>query len=186
MSYESSQRRRLAVAVGITAVLAPAAFLLNREGDEPDTSPPVTLVGTVPTAGDSAPESLTDPASAVDRSEPAGTDVMGTSPINLLADVVAERPDAPARIAIPRLPHSVSGPATFSRNISQATDCMVTSNEVPFGSRVTVTNLDNHRSIGCINRIGGTRPVEIVVLHPDAFLQIGDLTDAPVPVQVTW
>jgi hypothetical protein len=63
---------------------------------------------------------------------------------------------------------------------------MVTPPEVPFGARVTVTNLDNNRSIDCINRIGGTRPEETVVLHADAFLEIGDLTDAPVPVQVTW
>jgi hypothetical protein len=111
---------------------------------------------------------------------------MGTSPIDLLHTAVPDSTDDPATIAIPRVPHSVAGDATFSRNISQATDCMVTSSEVPFGARVTVTNLDNNRSIDCINRVGGTRPSEAVILHADAFLEIGDLTDAPVPVQVTW
>ena len=31
-----------------------------------------------------------------------------------------------------------------------------------------------------------SRPPEAVVLHPDAFQRIADLTDAPVPVQITW
>jgi len=183
MSFEHSQRRRFAVAVALTAVLAPAVFLLDRSDDDSDATPPGTVVGTVV---DPQSQALADAASEHPPTTPAETDIMGTSPIDLLRDELPESADDPATIAIPRLPHSVSGPATFSRNISQSTDCMVTATEVPFGSRVTVTNLDNNRSVDCINRIGGTRPAETVVLHADAFLQIGDLTDAPVPVQVTW
>lgn len=186
MSFEHSQRRRLAVAVALTAVLVPAAFLLDRGDDEPGATTIVTVVGTVvaPTGQsvDPAAAAAADPAST----DPAETDIMGTSPVDLLRDQLPESANDPATIAIPRLPHSISGPATFSRNISQSTDCMVTVDEVPFGSRVTITNLDNNRSVDCINRIGGTRPEEAVILHADAFLQIGDLTDAPVPVQVTW
>jgi hypothetical protein len=177
MSYEHSQRRRIAVAVALTAVLVPAAFLLDRGVDDTETDTIVTVVGTV-----------VDPQSQAQAQQPettpAETDIMGTSPVDLLRDELPA--NDPATIAIPRLPNSISGPATFSRNISQSTDCMVTEPEVPFGSRVTVTNLDNNRSVDCINRIGGTRPEESVVLHADAFLQIGDLTDAPIPVQVTW
>jgi hypothetical protein len=179
MSYEHSQRRRFAVAVALTVVLVPAAFLLDRGNDDTGATTVVTVVGTV-----------VDPQSQAEAQQPQTTpkqtDIMGTSPVDLLRDQLPESSNDPATIAIPRLPHSISGPATFSRNISQATDCMVTVPEVPFGSRVTVTNLDNNRSVDCINRVGGKRPVEAVVLHADAFLQIGDLTDAPVPVQVTW
>jgi hypothetical protein len=183
MSYEHSQRRRFAVAVALTAVLVPAAFLLDRGDDEPEATTVVTVVGTVvdPQSGAAARAEEQLPPTT-----PPETDIMGTSPVDLLHDQLPESSNDPATIAIPRLPHSISGPATFSRNISQATDCMVTVPEVPFGSRVTVTNLDNNRSVDCINRVGGTRPDEAVVLHADAFLQIGDLTDAPVPVQVTW
>ena len=185
MSFEHSQRRRLAVAVALTAVLGPAAFLLNRSADEPEAAPTVTVtvVGTV--ANPQAATADTTAAAAATQA-PVETDIMGTSPIDLLNDELPASANDPATIAIPRLPNSVTGPATFSRNISSSTDCMVTPPEVPFGARVTVTNLDNNRSIDCINRIGGTRPDETVVLHADAFLEIGDLTDAPVPVQVTW
>ena len=182
MSFEHSQRRRLAVAVALTAVLGPAAFLLNRNVDEPEAAPTVTVVGTVA----NQPQSTTADATGSLPQASAETDIMGTSPIDLLNDELPASANDPATIAIPRLPHSVTGPATFSRNISSSTDCMVTPPEVPFGARVTVTNLDNNRSIDCINRIGGTRPEETVILHADAFLEIGDLTDAPVPVQVTW
>lgn len=183
MSYEHSQRRRLAIAIALTAVLVPAVFLLDRGGDDPESNTSVTVVGTVV---DPQSQALAQNEAQQPQTTPVETDIMGTSPVDLLRDELPESANDPATIAIPRLPHSVSGPATFSRNISQATDCMVTVVEVPFGSRVTITNLDNNRSVDCINRIGGTRPDEAVVLHADAFLQIGDLTDAPVPVQVTW
>ena len=58
--------------------------------------------------------------------------------------------------------------------------------EAPSGRRATVHTSNNNGGVACSNGIGGTRPAETVVLHADAFLQIGDLTDAPVPVQVTW
>ena len=57
---------------------------------------------------------------------------------------------------------------------------------MPYNRRITVTNLDNSRTVDCINNVGGSRPPEAIVLHPDAFLQIADLTDAPVPVQINW
>ena len=149
MSFEHSQRRRLAVAVALTAVLGPAAFLLNRSTDEPEATPTVTVVGTV---ANSQQAGTADATGTLATQAPAETDIMGTSPIDLLNDELPASANEPATIAIPRLPHSVTGPATFSRNISSSTDCMVTPPEVPFGARVTVTNLDNNRSIDCINR----------------------------------
>jgi hypothetical protein len=78
----------------------------------------------------------------------------------------------------------VIGDATFTHKIALPTGCYAP--EVPYNRRITVTNLDNSRSVDCINNVGGSRPPEAVVLHPDAFQQIADLTDAPVPVQITW
>ena len=173
MSYEYAQRRRIAVAIALTVILVPAAFLLNRDNDGPAvTSPTATLVG-----GQTTP---TRPISIA----PVVTDVMGTSPIDPLNDPLPAAGDDPATIAIPRVPQSVSGAATFSRNISLPTGCYAP--DVPYNTRITVTNLDNSHSVDCINNIGGTRPDEAVVLHENAFLQIADLTDAPVPVQITW
>ena len=47
MDYEYAQRRRTFVAIALTLVLGPAAFLLTRGDDEPDAAgPPITVVGT--------------------------------------------------------------------------------------------------------------------------------------------
>ena len=79
---------------------------------------------------------------------------------------------------------AINGTASFRRNIRSTTACQVKG--VPFNTAITVTNLDNSRSVQCIASVGGTEPDDDVVLHADAFLQIADLTDAPVPVQITW
>ena len=175
MDYEYAQRRRTFVAIALTLVLGPAAFLLTRGDDEPDAAgPPITVVGTAaPVVG--------PPATA-----PSATDVMGTSPVEAVS---AEDPNSvndPATIAIPRPPKGVTGQATFSRRIAAVSQCLVSEIGVPFNSRVTVTNLNNSHKLDCINNVGGPRPEEAVVLHADAFLRIADLTDAPVPVRITW
>jgi len=51
MDPDFAQRRRVFVAVAITAVAIPAAFLLNRNDDPADAAPQITLVGTVAPAG---------------------------------------------------------------------------------------------------------------------------------------
>jgi hypothetical protein len=40
--------------------------------------------------------------------------------------------------------------------------------------------------VQCVSSIGGEQPEETVVLATETFAQIADLTDAPVPVQITW
>ena len=79
MSYEHSQRRRFAVAVALTVVLVPAAFLLDRGNDDTRATTVVTVVGTV-----------VDPQSQAEAQQPQTTpkqtDIMGTSPVDLLRD----------------------------------------------------------------------------------------------------
>lgn len=181
MSPDYAQRRRVALAVAITAIAAPAAFLFDRGGDEPE-QVVTTVVGSV-VSGDP-----TEPAVAPQRVEsPQGTDPMGTAPAAFLESTGTVAPEDPATIAIPRLPDAVEGRATFSRSIRKITSCQVAATVgAPFGGSVTVTNLDNSRSVQCINDVGGEAPDHEVVLHADAFGQIADLTDAPVPVALTW
>ena len=177
MDYEYAQRRRTFIAIAITLVLAPAAFLLTRGDDDDATQPDITVIGTTPQ------EAASPTAGA---SAPTATDVMGTSPVEVLSGDASNSSDDPATIAIPRPPQGVTGAATFSRDIGDVADCLVGAVGVPFDARVTVTNLDNSMRVDCINNVGGPRPEEAIVLHADAFLQIADLTDAPVPVQITW
>lgn len=180
MSPDFAQRRRVALAVAITAIAVPAALLLDRGGDDPQ-QVQTTVVGSV------VSDSTAPPANAPDRSSSASTDLMGTTPAAYVEPSGTLAPDEPATIAIPRLPDSVSGRATFTRSIRKVTSCQVkTSVGAPFGIAVTVTNLDNSRSVQCINDSGGVEPAHDIVLHADAFSEIADLTDAPVPVQLTW
>ena len=183
MAPDYAQRRRVALAVAITAIAAPAAFLLDRGGDESD-EVVTTAVGSV--VADSAADT-TLPAAAPDRSGPQGTDPMGTTPAAFLEPSGTVAPDDPATIAIPRLPDAVEGRATFTRSIRKVTSCQVKASVgAPFGIAVTVTNLDNSRSVQCINDVGGAEPDHEIVLNADAFSEIADLTDAPVHVQLTW
>lgn len=176
MSQDYAQRRRVAVALAITVIAVPAAFLLNR-GNEPATTPTGTVIGSVVADGSSAQQA--QPADA-----PSATDAMGTTPVGYLDGTVPARDSDPAKIAIPRLPQSINGTGSFRRQLTNVAGCIAKG--VPYNSRITVTNRDNSRSVTCINNVGGVQPNVDVVLHPDAFLQIADLTDAPIAVQITW
>ena len=163
--------------MAITVIAVPAAFLLNR-GDDTASSPAVTVIGTV---GGSVAEggSPVDPADV-----PSATDSMGTTAVGFLDGTVPAHDADPATIAIPRPPQSINGTGSFQRRLPSVAVCIAKS--APFNSRITVTNRDNSRSVQCINNIRAVEPDADVILHADAFLQIADLTDAPIPVQITW
>ena len=179
MHEDFAQRRRVALAVAITVILVPAAFLLNR-GDDTVTAPTGTLVGPV---GGSAPADESSPS----RDSPSATDPMGTTPIEAVQGTVPLQDNDPATIAIPRIGESERGMASFSRTITDPTSCHIRDlGTIPFMGEVTVTNLDNSRSVRCIADIAGVAPDEAVILSAEAFLQIGDLSDAPLSVEITW
>ena len=182
MAHDYAQRRRVALALAITVIAAPAAFLLNRNSgdDEPATGGTVgTLVGTVAPAGGSvgAGAPVTESADT--------TDALGTAPAGYLSGTTVPGDVSAAQIAVPRLPESVKGLATFSSEIDSTLRCHANA-EVPFNATITVTNLDNSRSVQCVSSIGGAQPETTIVLATATFAQIADLTDAPVPVQITW
>jgi len=182
MAHDYAQRRRVALALAITVIAVPAAFLLNRSsGDgQPATAGTLeTLVGTVPPAGGSvaAGAPVTESADA--------TDALGTSSAGYLSGTTVPGDVSAAQIAVPRLPESVRGLATFSSEIDSTLRCHANA-EVPFNATITVTNLDNSRSVQCVSSIGGAQPETTIVLATATFAQIADLTDAPVPVQITW
>ena len=188
MHEDFAQRRRVALAVAITVILVPAAFLLNRGDDGAANQPSGTLVGEVVISGglESADASSAGEAS-FERTEPSATDPMGTTPTEFLEGTVPERADDPATIAIPRAIRALRGTATFSRDISDSAACQIRDLvSIPFNSSVTVTNLDNSQSVQCIASVGGTAPDDDVIMNADAFLQIGDLTDAPLSVVISW
>jgi hypothetical protein len=182
MAQDYAQRRRVALALAITVIAAPAAFLLNRSGggDEPETVATVgTVVGTVPGSGGSVGAVVSGTES------PGDTDPLGTASAGYLSGTTVPADVGAAQIAVPRLPESVKGMATFSSEIDSTLRCHASA-DVPFNATITVTNLDNSRSVQCVSSVGGAPPEETVVLATATFAQIADLTDAPVPVQITW
>jgi hypothetical protein len=180
MSPDYAQRRRVALAAAITAILAPAAFLLDR-GGEP--TPVVTPVVASVVENDPSDDS-TGSSSGGSGSD---TDPMGTTPAAFLEPTGTVAVGDPATIAIPRLPDLIEGHATFSRSVTASTSCEVAARHgAPPGAVVTVTNRDNSRSIRCVNEVVGLDPDDDVVLHPEAFARIADLTDAPVPITFDW
>ncbi len=182
MHEDFAQRRRVALALAITVILVPAAFLLNRGGDDTADEPVGTLVGPAVIPGQ------TTPPDSPDASErPADTDPMGTTPAEYTQGTVPPQADDPATIAIPRVGRTVRGTASFSHSITDPAACQIRDvATIPFESTITVTNLDNSMSIRCIVSVGGATPSEAVVLNSDAFLRIGDLTDAPLSVEISW
>ena len=152
MNQDFAQRRRVAVALAITVIAVPAAFLLNR-GDDTASSPVVTVIGTV---GGSVAEggSPVDPADV-----PSATDSMGTTPVGFLDGTVPARDADPATIAIPRLPQSINGTGSFQRRLPSVAGCIAKG--APFNSRITVTNRDNSRSVQCITTSEPSNPMRM-------------------------
>ncbi|MGH9133515.1 MAG: hypothetical protein ACRDZZ_06235, partial [Ilumatobacteraceae bacterium] len=89
-------------------------------------------------------------------------------------------------IAIPdeRSDRSATGTASYRSNLLNDDICQV--KDAPFGARVTVTNLDNSRSVRCTASVSPAGIRTSVVMHTDAFSTIADLADAPVPVEISW
>lgn len=184
MDPDFAQRRRVFVAAAITAVAVPAMFMLDRGGDA-DTPPVGTLVGTVPGAAAQAA-----PAEPTDRSDPVDSHVatiLGTTPTGYLDGTVPPGDADPPIIAYPPPPDTLTGDATFSDQISAVTTCIIA--EAPNGATVTLTNLDNGRSVKCrAANVAGREPTArpLAIVHPDTFAVIGDITAAPVPVEISW
>lgn len=188
MSDQHAQRRRVAIAAAITVIAVPAAFLLNDRDSSESTSevPEVTMVGGAPAVGGAAtsPVPTTGPDADDTADAPAGTDAMGTAPVAYLDGTVPPDDDDPPTIAIPRERRSITGSATFRRGIESPEICQVLG--VPYQATVTITNLDNSRSVQCRVTITSADQRDDVILHTDAFTQIADITDVPVPVEINW
>jgi hypothetical protein len=58
---------------------------------------------------------------------------------------------------------------------------------VPFGSRIVVTNTDNGKKVACTNVT--TRPLSgetSIIIDTATFVELADLTDAPLVVDLSW
>jgi hypothetical protein len=172
--FDLTDQRRLAVAAAITVIALPSLWLTSR--NEEAGAPNVATAGVV-----ISPESES-PGNAV----PGVANPMGSPGAAYLDGPPAATSPGVINIAIPSAASgsSVTGTASYRSSLFAEGICQV--KDAPFGATVTVTNLDNSRSVTCTASVSPAGILESVVMHPDAFLAIADLADAPVPVEISW
>lgn len=169
------ERRRLVLATILTLVALPALWLMSR--DEGSVAPNVATAGVVVENG-----TRTDVSDVTDPSNSAGT----AAALGEHDPVFLDGPSAPqggvAPIAVPAPPHEEVrlASATYRSTVGRQS-CLVPF--VPTGTRLTIVNLDNNRRTECVTVYSPASEVDDVVLHTDTFLELADLTDAPIPVE---
>jgi hypothetical protein len=174
LRFDLADRRRVVVATAITVIALPSLWLMNR-GDG-STAPNVATAGVAVAEGAVGTPPAARPA----------TDPMAGAPSPYL--------DGPARTTLPKVieiavpsddpASSSTGVATYRSSLPSADVCFVASAE--YGSTITVTNVDNSRSITCRVTVTQLDEDADIVLHTQAFAAIADITDAPVPVAIDW
>jgi hypothetical protein len=172
--FDLTDQRRLAVAAAITVIALPSLWLTSRN-DEAG-APNVATAGVVITPESGSPTS----------GAPGDGNPMGSPGAAYLDGPPTASSPAVINIAIPTPEPgtSVTGTASYRSSLLSDGACQV--KDAPFGARVTVTNLDNSRSVRCTASVSPAGILASVVMHPDAFLAIADLADAPVPVEISW
>lgn len=160
MYLEIADRRRLVFATIITIVALPTLWLTSR---------------------DEASDGTLNPVAAA---------VNGGSPVFMVGPTAPPVPEPEVATPAP-VADQVTGRATFRRwdsaTVAQLRNYPCHTTVAPVGARVTVTNVNNGRSVPCVNTGAETAATNaIIVLHTEALLSIGDLADAPLPVRVTW
>jgi len=170
----TSDRRRVVAASVFTLVALPALWMLNRESAATSNAPTVGAAGVevaIDISGNTAP--ITEPYEPEQPSFVGGDDEPATPGVVNVA--VPPPPDANEALA----------KASFKRFSVGSRQC--TTLLAPDGALLTVLNIDNGQTTTCTNTYGMAIPAGAdIVLHTDVFGEIGDLSDAPVPVRVSW
>lgn len=171
----TSDRRRVAAASLFTVVALPALWMLNRESAATSGAPSVGAAGV-----DMAAQVGDEQAPSTAPYEPDTPSFVGGEADAVVAPVVVD-------VAVPPPPdaNEASGKASFRRLGAGSRQCSTLL--APDGSSLTVLNIDNGQSTTCTNTYGLSMPAGAdVLLHTDVFSEIGDLTDSPLPVRVSW
>lgn len=167
MALNQPDRRRIVLASALTLVALPALWWANQSDDTaPNVATAGISVGAQPAAAPSADAEASDPA-PVFLDGPSGQVGAG------LSEIAVPAPPAIARIATT---------ATFRNDLGSSATCTLPG--IGNGTRITVVNLDNNRSITCTAVLAPSSAGDQLVMPAELFSQIADLTDAPIPVEI--
>jgi hypothetical protein len=177
MALSKPDRRRILLASAISVVALPALWFAS-QGDSG--APNVATAGIAVGGGaDSA-----DPLDGTDSGATSAGDAdNGGAPV-FLDGPTAQLGAGVAEIAVPIAPSAerITMDATFRSNVVVAGVCRVPG--LGNGQPITVVNLNNNRSVTCTTNLAPAGASDELVMHPELFSQIADLTDAPIPVEI--
>ena len=184
----------------VTLIALPTLWLVSRDEARDGTgAPSVAALGAGNAVGSAGSSAHAGNATDVAATAPPNVPRASVNPVvDELGDafgdthpVFLDGPTAPPvpvvlDVAVPTTdPNtSMSGLASYVR--SDVPDRCDTPH-APVNATVVVTNVNNGRSVTCRNTFTfGLTNGLIVILDQAAFLKIGDLIAAPVPVRITW
>jgi hypothetical protein len=196
MALNPSDRRRLSLATALTLVALPALWWAN-QGDGPNVATVGLDAGVV--AANPGLVAADEPGAVPAPPEPAAEASPAAAPEPVAAAEVAPLPHSG-----PDLPTFMGGPvvedrdqpviavsaapgdrstirATFRRNVGSESACTIPG--VVNGITVTVVNLSNNRTTTCTTLVAPLDDTEMV-MHPERFATIADLTNAPIHVEI--
>jgi len=177
------ERRRVALAVILTAIALPALWWAKR--DNPISSPSVAAID-----GGQAVDAAAA-ANIASENDPPG---YLSGPSVEIPPLVAEPTGPPAEESFTRA--GLGTYRNFSINPDPAANgdqpdpylpsrlCEV--NFLPIGTRITVENTDNGKQIKCIVNRGRLDTDITIVMDSTLFVQLADMADAPIPVRIRW
>lgn len=172
MTLNDIDRRRIIAVTVLTLVALPALWWANTS-ENSSTSPNLAVTGIDP---------------GVDAPTDAPAQAATNDGLDDVAPVFLEGPTSAAgagqaEIAIPAKPliDDLVARATFRSNLADGT-CILAG--MTSGTKVTVVNLANNRSVSCTTLLApGNLPGDLV-MATNAFAGIADLTDAPISVEI--
>jgi hypothetical protein len=178
VAFDDTDRRRFFLAATLTVLALPALWWANQSDGAG--APNVAAVGVGVGEADHADTPTTD--TTIGQSLlPAKSLLEDTAPVFL--DGPASSGAGVAEVAVPAPPAvaRITTKATFRSTVAGNT-CIVPG--VLNGTRVTVVNLNNNRSVSCVATLAPAGTRDEVVLHTTAFSELADLTDAPIWVEL--
>jgi hypothetical protein len=158
----SNERSRLLIAAAVTVIAIPVLMISGGSDSSSDeSSTPTTVV--------------------VENSEPADPAFLPVEDSTPAPEIITVNvPAPPSGTVIKGIASFIRWPETLGLRPCATPNALI-------GSIITVTNLNNGRSIECNNVSIQQLPGDaVIIIHTEVFLELADLVDAPIPVQIAF